>query len=99
MGIYRKKPVVIEAFQWTGDEKQVEDPLWAIKALKEGTMSFENEGKPNVTISIKTLEGNMEVSRGDFIIKGVEGELYPCKEGIFHKTYSSVVIPKEDNIL
>ena len=90
MGKYRKKPVVINAFKWTGDELQTEDPEWAIEAIKEGKMTFKNKGTPEVTLNIQTLEGTMEVTRGDYIIQGVENELYPCKPGIFHKTYDEV---------
>lgn len=84
---FRKKPVVIEAFKWTGDEHQTEDPDWACEALKKGIMKFHNIGTESVTIKIRTLEGQMTVNRGDWIIKGVKGELYPCKDDIFKMTY------------
>jgi len=90
MGIYRKKPVVIEAFQWTADEKQQEDPMWIVNAIKRGDVGFINEGHSDVRISIKTMEGTMTAPRGSYIIKGVEGEIYPCDEAIFHKTYEKV---------
>ena len=47
-------------------------------------------GVPHITIKIKTLKGEMLASIGDFIIKGVDGEFYPCKPDIFQKTYEEV---------
>lgn len=87
---YRKKPVVIEAFKWTGDVKQVEDPIWIVEAIKKGIVWFNNVGTENVNMEIKTLEGNHIANRGDYIIQGIHGELYPCKPDIFEKTYERV---------
>lgn len=87
MAEYQKKPVIINAFQWTGDEKQMEDPQWIVDAIKNGDVYFKNEGTPEIELMIKTLEGEMTASRGDYIIKGVKGELYPCKPDIFEMTY------------
>jgi hypothetical protein len=84
---FRKKPVVIEAVQhWNNIDKFEEVnhpiPVWVLKAVFD---------KIIVTIGpdtfIHTLEGNMKVSDGDWIIKGVKGELYPCKPDIFEQTY------------
>ncbi|MCO7125104.1 hypothetical protein NIE88_04860 [Sporolactobacillus shoreicorticis] len=82
MAKYRKKPVVIEAFKWTGEPDQIEDPEWIIKAFKTGVAYFEDE-----VFKIHTLEGDHTVSPGDYVIKGISGELYPCKPDIFQKTY------------
>jgi hypothetical protein len=82
---YRKKPVVIEAFQLT-KENAFEIIQWA------------HEGYPpeaNVIISpaerdgllIRTKDGNMYATLGDFVIKGIKGEFYPCKPDIFEATY------------
>jgi hypothetical protein len=93
MSLYRKKPVVIEAFLWTGGPDQVEDPEWAAEAVRSGIMSFH---RPTVTAvnvvecHIKTLEGVMVASRGDWIIRGIKGEIYPCKPDIFRVTYEPV---------
>lgn len=90
---YRKKPVVIEAFQYDGDLKGSDGnyyvPDWAAKAFEEGTMYFGSikGDEPPCELFIKTLEGNMAASIGDYIIQGVNGELYPCKPDIFEKTY------------
>lgn len=90
MKSYRKKPVVIEAFQWTGDINQTEDPEWMIKAIENGSVFFSNAGTKGVSLNIRTLEGVREASRGDYIIQGVNGEIYPCKHDIFEKTYEEV---------
>ena len=91
MAKYRKKPVIIEAFQYDGDlmgsNGKYYVPDWAIEALEKGIMYYDCfEGKPS-ELFIKTLEGNHHASVNDYIIKGVNGELYPCKPDIFEKTY------------
>ena len=78
---FRKKPVVIEAVQFNG-ENQSEIISFAGKVAKmEGTLKH---------LIIKTLEGRMSVSSGDWIIKGVKGEFYPCKPDIFEATYEAI---------
>lgn len=79
MAQFRKKPVVIEAEQWNG--KNVEE----ISAFVSSNASVKGN-----TIIITTLEGNMNASVDDWIIKGVNGEFYPCKPDIFEKTYEPV---------
>lgn len=90
MSKYRKKPVVIEAFRWTGGPDQTEDPEWICDAIHAGTVAFENVGTPEVKLTIITLEGTMRADIGDWIIQGVQGELYPCKPDIFAATYEAV---------
>lgn len=85
--LYRKIPVCIEAFRWTGDKNQEEDPKWIIQAIEDGKVWFNNVGTESVNMEIKTLEGNHIANRGDYIIKGIKGELYPCKPDIFELTY------------
>lgn len=79
---WRKKPVVIEAFQWTGDKDQLGEPEWIVEAIKTGVVGIDAEG-----LNIVTLEGVLTASHGDWIIRGVKGELYPCKPDIFAATY------------
>lgn len=76
----RKKPVEVEAFQLT---QEVLDNL-SIDDLPEGNRQF---GIDECTLSILTLEGSMLANVNDWIIKGVNGECYPCKPDIFEKTY------------
>jgi len=82
MGKYRKLPVEIEAFQLLeNDEDNVFDFV-----NDNGGNAYFHDGD----LIIKTLEGDMTASDRDFIIKGVNGEFYPCKPDIFYKTYESV---------
>lgn len=83
---YRKKPVEIEAFQFSYN-KCMPIITWFADAQKEGIVFFDGM---NGNWYIKTLEGNMSISEGDYIIKGVKGEIYPCKEDIFLATYARV---------
>lgn len=87
---YVKKSLVIDAFCWTGDENQVEDPEWACEAVKNKTLWFKNVCTPEVVLMIETLEGTREARRGDYIIKGIAGEFYPCRPEIFEATYELV---------
>lgn len=93
---YRQKPVVIEAFQYDGDLKGSDGnwyvPQWAEDAFKNETLFYDSseEDTPPWELFIKSLEGNIHVSVGDYIIKGVNRELYPCKPDIFEKTYEKV---------
>lgn len=84
---YRKKPVVVEAFQYDGDfifsDGTPYVPEWAMEANENGTFIHRGQGD----LFINTLEGEMEVSVGDYVIQGVAGEIYPCKPDIFNKTY------------
>jgi hypothetical protein len=86
MAKYRKKPVVIEAVQFTGKDESVD---WLLPQLISGEI-----GRSTNKLYIKTLEGVMEANIGDYIIKGVNGEIYPCKPDIFEKTYE-IVEPKK----
>lgn len=76
---FRKKPVIIEALQFTGDN---------VDFVKEFTNY--NASVCNGELNIHTLEGNMVARVGDWIIKGVKGEFYPCKPDIFENTYEEV---------
>lgn len=88
---YRKKPVVIEAFQYDGDfidkDGNFYVPEWAQKAFKDGVMYFRYFKYQPLELFIDTLEGTHHASVGDYIIKGMNGEFYPCKPDIFEKTY------------
>jgi hypothetical protein len=89
MAQFRKKPVVVEAFRWTGGPDQAEDPIWAIEAIKQKRVRFIDPG-PFVRLEILSLEGVMTAAVGDWIIKGVKGELYCCKPDIFAETHDAV---------
>jgi hypothetical protein len=93
---YRKKPVVIEAVQFHlrewADEPLVFDELpdWLAAACSDGTISPDFRSEDYWYLVIKTLEGEHTASPGDWIIRGVKGELYPCKPDIFSATYEAV---------
>ncbi|WP_198411706.1 MULTISPECIES: hypothetical protein [Cryobacterium] len=81
---YRKKPVVIEAMQWTNCDVQGAASTLAWIRSHGGVCTFTPVGRK---IIIETLEGPITASLNDFIIKGVQGEFYPCKPDIFAATY------------
>lgn len=70
---FRKKPVVIEAFQWKPE-------MGEVGPVKQKFVGY----------VIETLEGDMTVSDGDWVIQGIKGEFYPCKPDIFESTYEKV---------
>ena len=86
---YRMKPVVIEAFQYDGDMinsiGKPYVPEWAISAVNNNTMYYDGP-----ELFIRTLEGDHHVTVGDYVIQGINGELYSCKPDIFEKTYEVV---------
>lgn len=82
---YRKKPVVILAVQWVG--RNINEISQFMGATHFSVTS--SLGKMPI-LEIPTLEGTMTANCGDFIIRGVNGEFYPCKPDIFEKTYEPV---------
>ena len=86
---YRKLPVVIEAMQYDGSWASV-DAMRKFGGDKSPNRNFIYPEQPSGEPIIKTLEGEMKVSTGDYVIKGVNGEFYPCKAEIFEKTYELV---------
>lgn len=80
---YKTKPFIIEAVQWTGDN------IEEIKQFCNNSITFTNLGEYYL-ISIHTLEGIMQASRGDYIIKGALGEYYPCDERVFNMKYEEI---------
>ena len=84
---YRKKPIVIDAILWNGRN------VWEVIEFIDNETFYEFSEQD--TLSIDTLEGRMMVNEGDYIIKGVNGEFYPCKPDIFEKTYEKVELENE----
>lgn len=84
MAKYRKKPVVIEAWRCEAPSKM---PPWLYEAMERGDVRF-IDGHVS-SVEIKTLEGMMRADPGDWIIRGVKGELYPVKPDIFAATYEA----------
>ncbi len=93
---YRKRPVVVEAMHWDGTEACLQEALRFVdfSSLPDDGVHV---GGPGIgympalgTLDIPTLEGTMTASPGDWIIRGVAGEFYPCKPDIFAATYESI---------
>ena len=85
---YRKKPVIVEAWEFTRESIKVADS-W-VRRYRNDIILFSQYGGEVLYIEIKTLEGTMRAVLGDYIIKGIQGEFYPCKPDIFEKTYEEV---------
>lgn len=93
MPFFKKKPVIIEAIQFTNANKDV-----AFNFIQGNRFAdFDAEGNP--ILKIQTLEGITTASLGDWIIKGVNGEYFPCKPEIFSQTYDAVKIEKPENFI
>jgi len=92
MSKFRKKPVVIDAVQWTGEnlEEIREFCSNIIPTIQNMSYKKNKNERANDLLGIPTMEGYMTASLNDWIIKGVEGEFYPCKPKIFEKTYERV---------
>lgn len=87
MSYFRKKPVVIEAYRWTRDAGDTL-PKWLAQRIATGECQIDGI---DFALLIKTLEGTMRGDVGDWIIRGVKGEIYPCKPDIFAATYEGVL--------
>lgn len=90
---YRKKPVVIDAIQWTGDNW---NEICGFIPVPETAIGEEMPSDDHWRIYINTLEGRMACELKDWIIKGVAGEFYPCKPDIFKATYEEVANPLKE---
>jgi len=93
---YRKKPVIIEAVKWTGgNHREMFDFLTDGKYKDDfmcasGQHFYIDHHKVRGGLVIKTLEGELVANIGDYIIKGIKGEYYPCKPDVFEQTYEKV---------
>ena len=95
MGSFRKKPIVIEAWEWRGESPYLRypHPAWLQEAWDEGVVHLHPVHR---LLLIETSEGTMEAQSGDWIIRGIKGELYPCKPDIFAATYRCSLIMDND---
>jgi len=85
MAKYRKIPVTIDAIQWNGNNE--EEIMSFVGENCEFSSSTSADYDSFTTLIIHTLEGDMSARIGDYIIRGVEGEFYPCRRDIFERTY------------
>lgn len=89
MAKYVKRPVTVDAVKWEGDwivDGIDEAPDWVHERLAAGVLYFKDQGD----LYVRTLEGDMRVEVGDYLVRGVRGELYPVKPDIFEETYEEV---------
>lgn len=95
MAKYRKKPIVVEAIQWTGSNLEEIRNFVGNDLIENYIKHFDIERtliKQTLSgIAINTLEGTMIVNYGDYIIKGVNNEFYPCKPDIFKQIYEEII--------
>ena len=106
MAKFKKRPVIIDAVKVTAVDFNPsadpmfdglpfsELPMWIVDALREETVVPRGDDRDYAVWDIKTLEGTMTAEPGDWIIKGVQGELYPCKPDIFRATYEPAEAPQ-----
>lgn len=88
MARYRKKPIVIDAIRFTGNYEKIFKWISQWEPEDDGHGIWEsNDGLPEKGLIIDTLEGELRADKGDFIIRDIAGELYPCKPKIFKQTY------------
>lgn len=90
MAIYRKKPVEIETILWTGTNQEEIDNFCKDPVLGSRAYYHDIYGTGNYVLKIRTLEGEHIACSGDYIIKGIQGEFYPCKPDIFEQTYDLI---------
>lgn len=87
---FKTKPVIKEAFQFNGNLSDLDLKKISPGREIQGVVWKDADGKTGSHLLIKTLEGTMRADPGDWIIKGLGGEFYPCKPDIFEKTYDPV---------
>ena len=88
---YRKKPVIIEAIQWDDNTTEIKNFCGSACTYEVEDCAWQvGKGAAHEILIIHTFEGDMIASRGDYIIKGINGEYYPCKPDIFEKIYEKV---------
>lgn len=94
MSLWRKKPLEVEAWQWNFNPQQEADPIWVRDALSVwpavGGIAFEPDHPTGPRICIATLDAIAILSPGDYLVRGIKGELYPCKADIFEELHEHV---------
>lgn len=90
---YQKKPVIVEAVQYTGTNESAREIERFVNDYS--TLNYDEVANKYY---VKTLEGQLYVDIGDYIIKGIKGEFYPCKPDIFKETYERVEVEADESI-
>lgn len=86
---YVKKQFEVDAFQWNGSDDFKDMPIWAVDAITINKIFFgvDDEVDNNPVMLINSHRGVLVANKGDYIIKGVEDDIYPCRESIFKESY------------
>jgi len=87
---WRKKFEIIDAFKWTGGPDQIEDPVWAVEAIKSGGIIFKNSGTPYVAMEVHRPTSVVAAYPGDYVIKEEHGLLDICPKHVFEWFYKKV---------
>lgn len=88
---YIKKPIEVEALQIHGNVSEIKEFIGENGDAYISDAAWQvGKGRPHTIVTIHTLEGDMRATDGDYIIKGVKGEFYPCRKDIFEETYELV---------
>lgn len=90
MPLFRKKPVMIEARRWEPDNVERAGDVTEWLTAHQADFALDEAAGTQPALLLRTLEGEMRADPGDWIIRGVAGELYPCKPDIFDATYEPV---------
>ena len=96
---YRKKPLIVKAIQWNGDIEYLRNAFNQLTEDEIRIWNYVQINEDKKTVLISNLKGETTVSVGDWIIIGIHGEFYPCKDDIFKKTYEEVKEDKMKTIL
>ena len=87
---YRQKPIIVKAWRWNGDQNLSGAPDWIQSAYETGKIQITSDYKDQTYMTIYKTHGNLRVYSGDYVIKGVQGGIYPCKADTFHAAHESV---------
>lgn len=88
MARYRTLQIEVDAFRWTGGPDQTEDPVWIVEAIREDRVWFERQLR--VSMKIVSSSGILTAHLGDWIVRGVKGEIYPVKPDVFAISYEEI---------
>ena len=87
MAKFFKGAHLVEAFRWTADEEQTEDPHWIIDAIKSGSVTFANRGRETVKLRIHLASHSYDATPGDWIIRDADGQVMACSHEAFNRDF------------
>lgn len=90
MSRYRKRPIEIEAYKWVRGREQADAPEWIMDALRAGKIEIKNAGERDMHMRVLDDGHTMVAREGDWIARGIKGELYPISDEIFVASYEAV---------